>query len=382
MSENHLRRLEARGQGVWLDGITRADITNGSILRLVDEDGISGITTNPATFEKAITGTSDYDQDIQDFARQGLDAGQIVESLVVADVQGAADVLRARWDRSARQAGYVSVEVSPLLARDTRQTILEVHRLWDVINRPNVMIKIPGTIEGVAAVRQCLIDGLNINITLLFALDRYQAVVEAYLDAVETRLERGDAVDDLASVASFFVSRVDTIVDEAIRERLATATDGTTRTVLEQIRGKVGVANARLAYAHFQNVFNLGDARWDKLAGGLARVQRPLWASTSVKEPGRRDTEYLEELIGPRSVVTAPRATLDAFRDHGKVRGDTAAEGLLSAEATVNSLGEVGIAFPVLLRQLEDDGVRLFADAWVRLLKAVEDKARRYQSAA
>jgi len=382
MSENHLRQLEARGVSVWLDGVTRGEITGGAVLSLIDDDGISGITTNPSTFEKAVTTTTDYDQDIQDFALQGWDARQIVDTLVVDDVQALADELRPLWDRTNGQAGFVSVEVSPHLARDTQGTIQEVHRLWALINRPNLMVKIPGTVEGVGAIRQCLVDGLNINITLLFSLERYAAVVEAYLDAIETRLVQGQSVESIASVASFFVSRVDTIVDRAIRQKLSTAQDGATRTILENLLGKIGVANARLAYQHFRRVFDPSDVRWDKLAGACARVQQPLWASTSMKEAGRRDTLYLEELIAPNVVITAPLATLNAFRDHGQVRGDTAAEGFGVAEDQINSLAEVGIDFPLLLSQLEDEGVKLFADAWDRLLVAVEEKARRFKSAA
>lgn len=382
MSENHLRQLEARGVSVWLDGVTRGEIVGGAILRLIDEDGISGITTNPSTFEKAISSTTDYDQDIKDFALQGWDARQIVDALVADDVQGLADDLRLLWDRTNGQAGYVSVEVSPHLAHDTRGTIQEAHRLWDLINRPNLLVKIPGTVEGVGAIRQCLVDGLNINVTLLFSLERYAAVVEAYLDAIETRLVRGQSVEQITSVASFFVSRVDTIVDRAIREKLATTQNGPTRSILENLVGKIGVANARLAYQHFTRVFDPSDARWDKLAGARARVQRPLWASTSMKEAGRRDTLYLEELIAPNVVITAPLATLEAFRDHGQVRGDTAAEDLGVAQDEVDSLAGVGIDFPALLTQLEVEGVKLFSDAWDRLLVAVEDKVRRFKTAA
>jgi len=382
MSVNHLRELEARGVSVWLDGVTRGEITGGKILRLIDEDGISGITTNPSTFEKAITSTTDYDEDIKNFAVQGWDARKIVDAIVVDDVRALADDLRPLWDQTNGQAGYVSVEVSPHLARDTRGTIEEAHRLWDLIHRPNLMVKIPGTVQGIGAIRRCLADGLNINITLLFSLERYAAVVEAYLDAIETRLVRGESVEQIFSVASFFVSRVDTIVDRTIRQQLATVQDGRTRTTLENLLGKIGVANARLAYQHFRQVFDPSDARWDKLAGARASAQQPLWASTSMKEPSRRDTLYLEELIAPNVVITSPLATLEAFRDHGQVRGDTALEGVDVAQDEINSLAEVGIDFPALLTQLEDEGINLFADSWDRLLAAVADKVRRFKGAA
>jgi len=382
MSVNHLRELEARGVSVWLDGVTRGEITGGKILRLIDEDGISGITTNPSTFEKAITSTTDYDEDIKNFAVQGWDARKIVDVIVVDDVRALADDLRPLWDQTNGQAGYVSVEVSPHLARDTRGTIEEAHRLWDLIHRPNLMVKIPGTVQGIGAIRRCLADGLNINITLLFSLERYAAVVEAYLDAIETRLVRGESVEQIFSVASFFVSRVDTIVDRTIRQQLATVQDGRTRTTLENLLGKIGVANARLAYQHFRQVFDPSDARWDKLAGARASAQQPLWASTSMKEPSRRDTLYLEELIAPNVVITSPLATLEAFRDHGQVRGDTALEGVDVAQDEINSLAEVGIDFPALLTQLEDEGINLFADSWDRLLAAVADKVRRFKGAA
>jgi transaldolase len=374
MATNRLRQLEARGQSVWQDNITRDQLTSGYLKGLVTEDGISGVTSNPTMFQKAISGSSAYDDDVTRLARQGKGAEEIVDALIIHDIQGAADVLRPVWDQTNAQDGFVSIEVSPRLARDTQGSVREAHRLWDAVNRPNLLVKIPGTAEGIPAIRQCLADGLNINITLLFAIARYEEVMRAYLDAIEARRARGQDVARLASVASFFVSRVDTIVDKAIEGKLKTATDGSLRAKLQGLLGTAAVANAKLAYRRFEEIFDRSDARWAKLADAGAQLQRPLWASTSMKNPARRDVLYVEELIAPYTVNTMPPQTIDAFRDHGEVGGDTARENVEQARAQIAALGEVGIDLDALTAQLEEEGIKLFADSYDALLDGTAKK--------
>jgi transaldolase len=371
---NPLRALEARGQSVWQDNITRDQLTARLLERLVVEDGVSGVTSNPTIFQKAIGGSAAYDADIRRLARTGKQPAEIADALMIEDVQGAADVLRPVWDRTAGEDGYVSIEVSPRLARGTEATIKEAHRLWEAVNRPNLLVKIPGTAEGIPAIRQCLTDGLNINITLLFAIARYDAVMDAYLAALEARLNRGDPIDKIASVASFFVSRVDTIVDQAINDkRSATAADAA-RAKLSSLQGTAALANARLAYARFEQVFRQTNPRWRKLAAAGARLQRPLWASTSMKDPARRDVFYVEELIAPHTVDTMPTPTIAAFRDHGEVRGDTAKERVEEAQATLQGLREVGIDLDALTTQLETEGIALFVGSHEALIEGVAQK--------
>jgi len=373
MATNPLRVLEARGQSVWQDNITRDQLTSGDLERLIVEDGISGVTSNPTIFEKAVGGSAAYDADIRRLARQGKQPAEIADALMIADVQGAADVLRPVWERTGGNDGYVSIEVSPRLARGTRATIAEAHRLWEAVNQPNLMVKIPGTAEGILAIRQCLADGLNINITLLFAIARYNEVMDAYLGALEARLGRGEPIDRVASVASFFVSRVDTIVDQAIAEKLST-TEATMRAKVSALRGTVAIANARLAYARFEEVFHRANPRWRTLADAGARLQRPLWASTSMKDPMRRDVLYVEELIAPHTVDTMPTQTIAAFRDHGEVRGDTARDHVEDVRATLQALGEVGIDLDVLTTRLEAEGIALFVDSHEALIRGVARK--------
>ncbi|MGH2459466.1 MAG: transaldolase [Chloroflexota bacterium] len=382
MATNRLRALAARGQSVWQDNITRGQLKAGGLTKLVDEDGITGVTTNPSIFQKAIGGSADYDEAISRLAREGKSVATIVDTLIIEDVRSGADVLRPVWEQTNRRDGFVSIEVGADLARDTRGTIAEAHRLWNAVQRPNVMVKIPGTVEGVPAVKQCLIDGLNINITLLFSIDHYEAVAQAFLEALEERTRRGLPIDQIASVASFFVSRVDTIVDKAIDEKLKTATDAATREKLNRLVGAIAVANARLAYARFEELFGPSDARYQNLAAKGGQVQRPLWASTSMKNPARRDVLYVEELIGPFTVNTMPPATIDAFREHGEVRGDTAREDLAGARQAVQTLAEVGIDLDELTTRLEVDGVKQFDGAFATLLAEATGKAEALHATA
>lgn len=381
MAMNRLRLLESRGQSVWQDNITRGQLKSGGLKKLIDEDGISGVTTNPTIFQKAIGGSSDYDDAIADLARQGKDVATILDTLIIQDVQSAADVLRPVWERTNGQDGFVSIEVGANLARDTQGTIAEAKRLWNAVGRPNVMVKIPGTVEGVPAIRQCIADGLNINITLLFSIAHYEAIAWAFIEALEERVQKGLPIDKLASVASFFVSRVDTIVDKTIESRLASTSDPATRAKLEGLVGTIAVANAKLAYARFEELFGPANARFQKLVAKGAQVQRPLWASTSMKNPRRRDVLYVEELIAPRTVNTMPPATIDAFRDHGEVRGDTAKEDLAGARRHLQTLADVGIDLDDLTAQLEVDGIKQFADAFDTLLAEARTKVEALKAA-
>jgi transaldolase len=366
-SGNPLHRLEAQGQSVWQDNITRGQLHSGSLKKLVDEDGLSGVTSNPSIFEKAIGGSSDYDAAMLQMVRAGKDTASILDTVMADDVRATADVLRPVWERSGHRDGFVSIEVAANLARDTQHTLSEARRLWKLVDRPNLMVKIPGTVEGVPAVKQCLSEGININITLLFSIAHYEAVAQAFIEALETRVAAGQPVDQLSSVASFFVSRVDTIADKAINAKLQGATDAATKAKLEGLLGQVAVANAKLAYARFEALFGTENVRFARLATKGAQVQRPLWASTSMKDPKRRDVLYVEELIAPNTVNTMPPATIDAFREHGVVRGATAKDDLVGARRTIRTLEEAGISLESLTDQLEDQGIIQFKDAFDRL---------------
>jgi transaldolase len=350
--------------------------------RLIEEDGISGVTSNPSIFEKAIGGSGDYDDAITHLAKDGKDTPAILDALIIRDIQDAADMLRPAWERTGGADGFVSIEVAAGLARDTEGSIAEARRLWNLVNRPNIFVKIPGAKEGWPAIKRCLAEGMNINITLLFSLAHYEAVAQAYLEALETRVEAGLPVDHLASVASFFVSRVDTIADRAIDAKLEGIADPAAEATLKSLRGQVAIANAKLAYARFRELFAPGNARWQKLAARGARVQRPLWASTSTKDPAYRDVRYVEELIAPQTVTTMPNATIDAFRDHGEVRGDTAAEGVEGARTTIRTLRDVGIDLDDLTARLEADGITQFNDAWDRLTEGTANKVEALRAAA
>jgi transaldolase len=370
---NPLHLLEAQGQSVWQDNITRGQLQSGRLKALVEQDGVGGVTSNPSIFEKAIGGSAEYDDAIREMVRAGKDAATILDTLMADDIRATADVLRPVWERSGHRDGFVSIEVAANLARDTQNTLSEARRLWKLVDRPNLMVKIPGTAEGVPAVKQCLSEGININITLLFSLEHYEAVARAFIEAMEARAAAGQPVDHVASVASFFVSRVDTIADKAIAAKLQEAGDPATKAKLESLVGQVAVANAKLAYARFEELFG-GNAQFARLAARGAQVQRPLWASTSMKDPKRRDTLYVEELIAPNTVNTMPPATIDAFRDHGVVRGATAKEDLAGARRIVQLLQEVGISLDGLTDQLEDEGITQFKDAFDRLTQETSKK--------
>ncbi|MGC1106320.1 MAG: bifunctional transaldolase/phosoglucose isomerase, partial [Candidatus Acidiferrales bacterium] len=367
---NPLKELAKYGQSVWLDYIRRSLLTSGELQRLIDEDGLRGMTSNPSIFEKAITGSTDYADFLKSLdSRPELDAKTRYEMLAIRDIQDAADILRPVYDKTKRGDGYVSLEVSPLLARDTNGSIAEARRLWKSVNRENVMIKIPGTAEGLPAIQQLLSEGINVNITLLFAQETYEKVAQAYITALETLAKNGGDVSKVGSVASFFVSRIDTLVDKTVSERLKAATKADERAQLQSLLGKVAIANAKMAYARYQEIFS--GPRWQGLSAKGAHTQRLLWASTSTKNPNYRDVMYVEELIGEATVNTIPPATLDAFRDHGKVRASLS-EDVNAARETMQTLARVGISMKQVTDDLVEDGVKLFADAFGKLIAAVE----------
>lgn len=372
-TQNALFGLQKYGQSVWLDFIRRNIILNGDLQKLIDQDGLRGITSNPSIFEKAIAGSNDYTDLLTQLGKQGMPTGDIYERIVVRDIQDSADKLLPVYKSTNRRDGYVSLEVSPTLARDTNGTIEEARRLWKAVNRPNIMIKVPGTPEGVEPVRRLISEGVNINITLLFAQEAYIAVAEAYLDGLEAALKAGKDISGIASVASFFVSRIDSLVDSNIDEHLKTA-KGADAQLLESLRGKVAIANAKQAYRYYQKMIE--SPRWKALAAKGAQTQRLLWASTSTKNPKYRDVLYIEELIGPDTVNTIPPATMDAFRDHGVLRRTLDAD-LAAADKTMSDLEKAGISMKQVTAKLLDDAIRLFDDAFTQLLQAVDQKRGR-----
>lgn len=375
---SRLKTLSEAGQGVWLDFVDRGFLKEGGLDKLVAEDGLTGVTSNPSIFEKAIGHGDAYDAAIAAFVHAHPDARpmEVYESLAIADIQQAADILRPTYDRLKGRDGYVSLEVSPYLASDTEATVQEALRLWKAVDRPNLMVKVPGTRAGVPAIERLTAAGLNINVTLLFSIEAYQAVAEAYLKGLETRVAKGEAIDRISSVASFFVSRIDTQIDKKIAA-LVEAGDAKAGEA-EPLAGKVAIANAKLAYAWYRDLI-AGD-RWKALAAKGARVQRLLWASTGVKNPDYSDVLYIETLIGPDTVNTVPPKTLAAFRDHGEVAETLAAE-VDAARAVLDKAQALGLDLPGVTEALVADGVKQFADAFDTLLGAVKDKLSASQAA-
>jgi transaldolase len=375
--ENRLLQLERLGQSPWLDYISRDLIRSGKLQRLIDEDGIGGVTSNPAIFEKAIGAGHEYDAEILALAHQGMSAAEIFDRLAIDDVRAGCDVLAPVYLASGGEDGFVSIEVSPAMAFDTEKSIAEAHRLFAAVDRPNVFVKIPGTAEGVPAIRRCLADGLNINITLLFSMSQYEAVAEAYLDALEERLTRDKTIRGSSSVASFFVSRVDTMVDKALDELLDGEGDTPRRRRLEELKGRAGVVNSKSVYERFQAI--LQSRRWQMLAPAGAKIQRVLWASTGTKNPDYPDTAYIDELIGPHTVNTMPEQTLDAFRDHGKpVR--TVDRHVDEAHRTLRELAGLGIDMEDVGRRLQQEGVDLFVKSFNGVIDIVARKLQELQA--
>jgi transaldolase len=366
---NPLKELLNFGQSMWLDYIRRDLFTTGKLKQMIADDGLRGMTSNPAIFEKAIGESSLYDDMLKSLSsRADLDTTARFEQIAIRDIQDAADTLRPVYDSSQFRDGYVSLEVSPYLARKTQETIVEARRLWKAVNRENVMIKIPGTAEGLPAIRTAIGEGININVTLLFAQEVYVKVAEAYIAGLEDLAARGGNLKKEAGVASFFISRIDSLVDGMIDAKLKTATDSQQQALLKGLLGKVAIANGKLTYQRYQKIFS--GPRWQALAAKGAQTQRVLWASTSTKNPAYRDVLYAEELIGPDTVDTMPPATIDAFRDHGRVR-NSLTEDVPAAQKTMDDLAKAGISIKEVTDKLTDDGVKLFADAFDKLLAAV-----------
>lgn len=371
---NPLRSLSESGQSVWLDYIQRKLLATGELERLVEEDGVTGVTSNPAIFEKAVADSDDYDDVTARMGREGsADPKAVYEAIAMRDIREAADVLQSVYRETGRRDGYVSLEVSPHLAHDTEGTVAEARRLWNSVSRDNLLIKVPGTPEGVPAIERLIGEGISVNVTLLFAREAYEQVAQAYLRGLAKAAADGLDLGRIASVASFFISRIDTLADQMIEARLEAA-DEAGKERLRALMGKVAVANAKLTYKRYKEIMQ-GEG-WQALAGRGARPQRLLWASTSTKNPGYRDVLYVEELVGEDTVNTVPPATLDAFRDHGKVR-KSLDEDVEGASETMAALERAGVSMQEVTDQLLEDGVRLFSEAFDKLLATIEEECRK-----
>ena len=365
--KNPLQSLQDHGQSVWLDYLRRSLITSGDLKRMIEHDGVRGLTSNPSIFAQAIAGTNEYRYMLEAPESQGLDAKALYERIAVRDIQDAADLLRPVYQASKRRDGYVSLEVSPRLAHDTRGTLEEARRLWKTVARENLMIKVPATLEGIPAFQQLISEGINVNVTLLFAQETYERVVEAYLRGLERLLEQSGDLSKVASVASFFISRIDTAVDHWITVRLKESFERGEEVRLHSLLGKVAIANAKIAYQKYLKLFH--GERWKTLSHHGAQTQRLLWASTGTKNPAFSDVVYVEELIGPDTVNTIPPATLDAFRAHGRARS-TLTENIGGAIIIMAFADRAGIPLQELTDKLLDDGVKQFAEAFDQLLSA------------
>ncbi len=375
-AKNPLVALVTEGQSVWLDNLTR-ELVNGPELRgFIEQDGLRGMTSNPTIFQKAIAAGNAYDEQLKTLVQQKLSAADSFEALAVRDVQTACDVFRSLYDALDGKDGFVSLEVSPGLARNPEDTVIEARRLWKAVNRPNLMIKVPGTVEGAEAVGKLLEEGINVNVTLLFSLENHERVMWKYVEALETRALAGQPVDRLASVASFFVSRVDTLVDKLLDEKIAAEPTESKKAALRSLKGKAAIANAQLAYARFREIFD--SPRFQKLVTRGARVQRPLWASTSTKNPAYRDVMYVEELVGPDTVDTMPQATIEAFKDHGRVSRTVDAT-LGDAHDVLDKLKAAGIDLQQVIDQLEAEGIEGFTKSYDALTADIGKKSAQFR---
>jgi transaldolase len=363
MGSNPLAQLSRLGQSPWYDQMTRSLVTQGTLKKMIDEDGLRGLTSNPTIFEKAISGSKDYEDALRALVAKGAELGEIYDGLVVSDIASAADVFLPVYESTKGEDGFVSIEVSPLLAHETAATVKEAKRLHAKLARPNVMIKVPATPEGLPAIEELISEGISVNVTLIFSVDVYAQVVEAYLKGLEKRVAHGGAVNRVASVASFFVSRIDTAVDKKLEE-IAKA-----RPQAAELEGKTAIANAKLAYEKFQKLFS--GPRWEKLAAAGAHVQRPLWASTGTKNPKYSDVLYIDSLIGSHTVNTMPPATYDAFRDHGKAVV-TITNDLKGAHELFDKLKEFGIDLKAVTDELTVAGVKSFSESYNNLIAVIE----------
>ena len=364
MATNKVKQIHEFGQSIWLDFIERRLIQSGGLQKLIDEDGIRGVTSNPAIFEKAISGSSDYDEQIAELSRESKSNDEIFYAVAIEDIKAAADLFKQVYEEEVEGAdGFVSLEVSPLLARDTEGTIAQAIDLWQKVDRKNVMIKIPGTAEGLPAIRKAISEGININVTLLFGLPRYEEVAEAYISGLEDRLNAGKPIDKIASVASFFLSRIDIIVDPLLLQK-----------GFNELKGEIAIASAKKAYQMYKKIF-CGE-RFKKLQEKGARPQRLLWASTSSKDPSSSDVKYVEALIGPDTVNTIPMETLEAFRDHGNPE-NRLEQDLNKAHVALQTLKEIGINIDQITQTLEDEGIEKFNKPYEKLLKAIEEQRQK-----
>ncbi len=366
---NPLVELHKFGHSFWYDNIHRRMLASGELKRMIDEDGLRGMTSNPTIFEKAIAGSADYDDAIRELVGRGLEVPEIYEALAVADIQAAADVFRPLYNRENGNDGYVCLEVSPKLAHDTQATIAEAVHLWNSVERPNLMIKVPATPAGIPAIEHLIAAGLNINVTLMFASETYEQVAAAYIRGLEQRVREGRGVRQIASVASLFVSRVDTAVDKILEKTGAP----------QELLGKAAIANSRLLYQSYKEIFH--GPRFAALRASSARTQRLLWGSTSTKNPNYSDVMYVEALIGPETVDTMPDASVDAFRDHGQARA-TLEEGVEEARRTFERLAQAGVDVPAVMQQLQDDGVKLFVNSFDKLMQSLASKREALLGAA
>ncbi len=368
MATNPLLEIQKYGQSVWQDYIRRKQTRSGELTKIIQEDGIRGQTSNPTYFEKAISGSNDYDDAIKALAQQGKTVDEIYEALAVEDIQDATDLFRPLYDSVNGADGLVSLEVSPELAHDTQATIEQARRLFAAVSRPNVLIKVPGTPAGMPTIERLISEGINVNVTLLFALDAYEQAANAYISGLEKYAAKNGDVSRIASVASFFLSRVDTLVDRRLEVLIPETEDPAAKEEMEALLGKTATAQAKLAYARFKALFR--SPRFQALAEKGARVQRPLWASTGTKNPNYSDVMYVEPLIGPDTINTMPPATIDAFRDHGRAAA-TLEEGAGEAEATLAALAEFGIDMDEVTQKLLDDGVKIFAKSFTDLMGCI-----------
>ena len=370
MNRNPLLGLESLRQSIWMDYISRGTTSSGQLQRWIEEDGISGVTSNPSIFEKAITESDDYDESIRDFTLKDMSSEEVFRSLTVEDIQRVADLLRPTYHRTDGRDGFVSLEVSPTLAHDTTGTIEEARDLWALVNRPNAMIKVPATSEGIPAIRELTGEGINVNITLLFGLPRYREVADAYLGGLEMLAAKGRPLKQVASVASFFLSRIDTLIDPILEKKMKT--DNPQAGIAERLQGQVAIASAKVAYEMYKEIFS--SERFASLAKKGARTQKLLWASTSTKNPAYSDTKYMEALIGPDTINTVPVETLDAYRDRGHPE-QTLDQEVREAYQLLDSLSSVGIDLDAVTQQLEDQGVEKFITAFNRLMASLKEKA-------
>jgi len=370
-----LKKLGTFGQSIWLDYIRRDLIASGELRRLIEEDGLRGMTSNPSIFEKAIAESHIYDQDIRDMALKKKDVKAIYETLSQRDVQSAADEFRSVYEKTDGKDGYVSLEVNPHLAHDTKGTIEEARRLWTALNRPNVFVKVPATSDGLPAIQQLISEGINVNVTLLFGLPRYRQVAEAYIAGLETCEAQGKPVKHIASVASFFLSRIDSMLDPMVEKFLKQS--GKKTKIAKKVRGQVAISSAKSAYQIYKDIF--GSNRFKKLADKGARVQRLLWASTSTKNPDYSDVKYIEPLIGPDTVNTVPLETIDAYRDHGDPKSRLEQD-VKEANWIMARLPELGISIDKVTEQLEDEGVKKFNEPFDKLIETLQMLWQRGQS--